>query len=241
MIFKKFKTYILDLWRNKDYFKLIAVSASSILIMILAVQLLTILISFISKKFEVILLFGTICFVSYWYFQNKGYRYLNNTVKQDKSDSIVEKELLENNYIELRKILFQSLDDCADVLNLIKPVNLSSLDSPSKMIIKGRLYSYQYVVLKKNEVNCQAIKNVLQQRINQKLENFEFEGLRQTKFIYKGFCYPIVQVHSVKEVGEYIHIELVFVNDNYIDLLNLRKNMLLDELYYKNEVYDSDF
>lgn len=237
-MFIKIKEYLLNLWNEKRYGMLIFLLIISALGIVITIQLFAIFVSFIAKKFDLILLLGTICFVSYWYLKSKNDRLPKEKTKSD--NCFIEEELHENNYILLRKCLFQLLEDSADILNL-KKSRVSELDSPSKIIVKGNLYTYQYIVLKKGDIDCKTIENVLQQRINQKLENFEFEGITQTKHIWNGFNYPIIKLHSVKDTGSYIQIELVFTSDKYLELMNARKNLIANEPYNKNEFYDKDF
>jgi hypothetical protein len=240
---KKFKSYISSIWEEKKYLMIALWSVIAIIALVATIELTEMLISFIAEKFDLLIFLGTICFVSYFYLKYKKEEQIARISKVNQNKEVIEKELHENNFICIRKCIFQILDnDISDVLGLKKPIRLSELDSPGKIVVKGNVFLYQFVVLKKsNEVDCNRIKEVLQKEVNEALDNFRLEGIRQTKFIANGVAFPILNVDSVKDMGNYIQLELVWASQDYVDLIETRKNILAEKLNKDNSFDDDDF
>lgn len=239
---KKFKSYFLNIWEEKDYLMMVFWSIIAILALVATIELLDILISFIAEKFDLLIICATIMTVCSFYFKHKNKEKLTKIAKQNQANKIVETEIHENNYIIVRRCIFEILDNgLSDILGLKKINRLSELDSPSKIVIKGDVFFYQFVALKKSdEVDCNSIKEILQKEINEALDNFKL-GIRQTKFISNGKAFPILNVDSVKDLGNYIQLELAWASDDYVDLLEARKNLLAEKLDEDNNFYDDDF
>lgn len=242
-MYKKIKDKIHEAWLKKDYLKLLGWTLLIGLVIVVGLELISIFISFIAEKFDLLVICTTIVVVWYLYLKHVKQERIEKNSKQNETNKIVEKELHENNYICIRKCLFDILNnDISEVLGLKKPARLSELDAPGKIVIKGNVFLYQFIVLKKsNKVECNRIKDILQKEVIEALDNFRFEGIRQTKFILNGNVFPILNVDSVKDVGNYIQLELVWANEDYVDLIETRKNLLTEKLNEETSLYDTDF
>ncbi len=240
---ERVKRELYEAWLKKDYLMLIiwtliigsSIAGSLKLIWIFAI--------FIAGKFELLIICGTIVLIWFLYLKFIKQEKIAKKSKQNQTNKIIEKELHENNYICIRKCLFDILDnDISEVLGLKKPARLSELDAPGKITVKGNVFLYQFVMLKKsNEIDCNSIKEILQKEINEALDNFRIAGIRQTKFISNGVAIHILNVDSVKDLGNYIQLELVWASDDYVDLIETRKNILAEKLNEDNSFYDTDF
>lgn len=244
-MYKNFKAYIINLYKSKNYPMIVIWSIIGVLTSLIAAEfsseIFMSLLNFLDKKIGGILFFLGTCYIANSYMKNLREKNNKKISEENKNKQIISREANSNNYIALRKCLFELLTETAEVLNLQCPQNLSSLDSPTKFIEKGELCVYQYIVLKKGEADVKSIENVLRTSIHTKLRNFTFEGIKQTSHIYDGFSYDIIQLYQVKDIGSYIQIELYFANDKTIDLINKRKRLLMDELYHDLDNNDNDF
>lgn len=164
-------------------------------------------------------------------------------IKQIKAEEYeIERTLAESNYSIVRQCLFSIISENADALHLAKPTTLSELDSPSRIIRKGTVMMYQYLTLKKGDVDTIVIKEIIQTRITQKLLAQEFSGITQTTYIYNGKAYPLLYIDEIQDQGAYIQIDMAWVNDNYCNhLQNKAYTKLQNQKPINANINDRDF
>ncbi|WP_160690741.1 hypothetical protein [Clostridium sp. C2-6-12] len=201
---------------------------------------------FVEQRFDEILVIvgGYVMFYLWWKDKTKNREEKNMKLLKDSSlaKENNEKVLCESNYVTIRQCLFSTLLENAEILNLKKPEKLSELDSPSKIISKGNVYMCQFVLVKNGEINSDKIQEMLQLRIVQKLNTFEYAGIQQTSFIYNGNAYPILLIDEVCDNGTFVQIDITWASEKYCDLLNTRAHAKMQQLQPRNvNVYDKDF
>lgn len=243
---KKFRM----LYTNKNYLVLILYMIVTLILALMAIALVSVIIeqlfSFIAKRLEILAI--TIIPSIMIYFGLRGRKQVQlqeqqNAIAQALAEQqSAERALCENNYSIVRQILFNILIDSSEILNLVKPTRLSELDSPSRTVLKGNVYMCQFVVVKKGEAIQEKVKEMLQLRINQKLNAQEFAGIVQTTYIYNGIAYPILYVDQVSNSGAYVQIDIAWVSENYCNLLSTRAHAKFQNMQPpNNNLHDKDF
>lgn len=203
--------------------------------------------SFLASRFEaVIAIVGAYVLIFLWYRdkeRKKQAQIQSALMEKTSAQQSAEKALAESNYSVIRQCLFSTLSEYADIVGLVKPVRLSEIDSPCRVILKGNTYMTQYVVPKKSEsVSAEKIKEMLQIRIAQKLTALEFAGITQTNHIYNGRAYPILCIDEVRDNGSYVQIDMAWASDSYCNLLDSRAQAKIENLKPPSMSYhDKDF
>ncbi|NLT62938.1 MAG: hypothetical protein GXY01_00540 [Clostridiales bacterium] len=167
---------------------------------------------FISVKFDVIFwgIIVVVC-IKAWLDKRKSTREPEPAVSTAPDTST-----LENDYSVIRSCLFDILPGVCDPLNIVKPVRLEDLNSPSPHIQRGNCVLYEFLVLKKGAVDTAVCKSVIQTKVTQYLQAGLFSGVTQAVFISKaGRSYPILCIDSVKDVGGHVSILATFCNEQY--------------------------
>ena len=83
----------------------------------------------------------------------------------------------------------------------------------------GSYILLHYVCQKRSDVDTDIIKEVLNNRIAQKLRADEFHHLSETYCNYDGRYYPIIMVDDVVDVKAYVNIDMVMTNEAYCEHL----------------------
>lgn len=246
----KFTKKLQELYREKNYPKLIPLSVAALLASFLLIAITYYIVmhvfSFIAMRFEAVLIIvGAYVTLILWWKDKQRKRTeqeqsaLSQTIMAEQT---AEKALCESNYNTTRQCLYSTLSENAGILNLQKPDRLSELDSPSKTVQKGNIYMCQFVVVKNGECSPEKIKEMLQMRITQKLSAQEFCGITQTTYIYNGIAYPILCIDEVRDNGTYVQIDIAWASENYCNLLNMRAQARVQNMNPPNTVYhDGDF
>ena len=125
----------------------------------------------------------------------------------------------ENNYSAVGKCLFAVLKDAAATLSLVAPTSLSDLEPQIRVSDNGSYILLHYVCQKRSDVDTDIIKEVLNNRIAQKLRADEFHHLSDTYCNYDGRNYPIIMVDDVIDVKAYVNIDMVMTNKAYCEHL----------------------
>lgn len=239
-----------ELYREKNYIKLVAASVATLLVAFLLVALTycigTQIFFFLAKRFEAVIAIVGGYIMLYLWWRDKQKRQ-QEEIQNSLAEAVIaqqssEKALCENNYSTVRQCLFSVLSEYADILNLVKPEIESELNCHPKTAFKGNVYVCQFLVPKMGEANPGKIKEILQTRIRQKLSAFEFAGIAQTNYIYKGIAYPILCVDDVRDTGIHVQIDMAWASERYCSLLDSREYARMQHLQPPiNNFHDKDF
>lgn len=241
---------LLLLYHEKKYGKL---ASYSLLLLIIAIVIIWITCSIIFRIYDFFAMHfnGILCIIcafamAYYYSYNnkkkKNEQIHNERENNNIIDENTEKEIAENNYIIIRRCLFAVINEVYDIIGVKKLDSLSELNAPSHLTRRADILMYKFFALKQKDVNTSTIKKVLQQRINQKLLDFEFPDIKQNNFIYSGKAYPMLNIYEVTDESEYIQIVVSWASKQYFDLLSIRRNNIMNSnLIINNNFNDDDF
>lgn len=133
--------------------------------------------------------------------------------KLDQAVALQKKAKANRNYSDLANVLFPILLPLCDMLSLQRGDSPKSLYAGNGIMDNATFYAYRYQALKRGEVNCDTIKSVLQSEIDNKLES-NVLGFSVKKHVFEGATFSILQVLDVSDVGNYVFIDVVLVDDN---------------------------
>lgn len=137
-------------------------------------------------------------------------------VVQDTSIMEYDPITLEATYKIIRKNLCSVLGDIGEIVKLRKPATLSQLDAPTHFDIISKAVVYHFLALKQSdEIDTFNIIGILQNAIEQRLNNNELEGITQTIFFYNGQAYPSIMIDNVKDLGNYVQIDVAIASEFY--------------------------
>lgn len=252
---KRYVNYIKNLYISKDYSNFmwhsIACLLTCLLVIFIVITSIVKFIAFFNLHFDTIAMcIAVYCFLFFSareYLQGKREERLRLDELQAELDEQTllselkaEKALAETNYYIVRNFLFSVVNEIGSTLNLAKVNSPSELDSPSKIITKSNVTMYEFLILKTSEVDVDAIKEVLQTRITQKILANEL-SLSQKNFIYDGKAYPILIIDSVSNRGNYVEVDIAWASNRYCEMLKLRHLALLENNSAITNFKDGDF
>lgn len=242
--------YLKSLWTKQRYTKFGVCCALLLCGFIFLCLLLTTafiaLQGFMARHIEPIMLSAFALAVIFYYLKERTEERQKAQVEMarqaQESTAFAEQALAENGYEIVRECLYKVLSDISDTIGLVRPDHLSQLDSPARYVKKGNVLFYQLVANKKEVViDPNAVKQVLQMRISQRLNAQEFSGITQATYIYKGKPYPILYVDEVVDVGNYIQIDITWVGDTYCEYLRSKTILAREGTQPPTNPRDSDF
>jgi len=129
-----------------------------------------------------------------------------------------EKLYLEDNYSRLQTLLYQAINDTADITHIPQLQTISALEAPTHWIQTNGFYVYQYLVAKDSRIiNINMIKDILNNRIRQALYAGEVIGITQAVYSSDsdGRSYPKITIDSISDAGTFLQINLVMVCETY--------------------------
>lgn len=202
----------------------------------------------IANNFETIVSGLVIVIVAYFlihefFASRKELRLQNNAHKKEVKEAAEkqqhEKNLLtaENNYAVVGKCLFTVLKEAGATLNLVPPNSLVDLEPQTRVSDNGGYVLLHYVCQIHGDVDVDLIKEVLNNRISQKLRADEFHYLSEPYCLYEGRSYPIIMVDDVVDVKSYVNIDMVMTNKAYCE--HLRNKSIAASNYFATN--DNDF
>ncbi len=248
--FNKFIDTILQLCEKRKWGQLaltLILSGICLSVMVLlSVWVIEGITSFISKNFDAIMAALFICFLLIYGIWSKlderKTAQVHLAEQRTMAAAELERAIAENTYIIVRQCIFSVLLEKANAIGLIKPVSLSDLDSPARLIDRNGFVLCQYIAMKQSEfVETALIAEYLQNRVTQRLNNGEFSEIPSRSFVYEGRAYPAVYIDSVADAGAYIQINAVLVNDAYCRHLQNRQFAKTNNLGILPAPRDSDF
>ena len=218
--------YIKNLIKNKNYKKLILISVIALGLAVGAVLSALAVGKFLIEKSDTIILGGSVIVVAVYFinrfFQNRSEEqqrkrqlFLDKQVQVEKQNDEAKKIAAETSYNVVRECLYLVLRDTAESLKLIKPVSVSSIDTPYHFIDKGTYILLCYKCQKNGICDVDMAKNILNERFRQKLSENEFPTVKEKNVYFEGRYYPIFLVDSVTDVDDYVNINVAICNENY--------------------------
>ncbi len=243
-------TFLRKLFDDKKYAQLtvmvvtgVIATAIALVIIILGIKTIA---SFVINNIEIVMLIlGALLFIIIWITdRNKK----NVELRQQEEEKIrymaevSERTFLENKYNLTRNMIYLTIKDTSEILKIEKPKRVEDLDLPERNQKKKNYFINQFIVLKNGEIDPIEVKEILQIKITQKLNSFDFPGINQNIYIYEGHIYPILMIDEVHDFGRYLYLDVVWVSERYCKLVNNRLIARQLELERKsNIVVDKDF
>lgn len=214
---------------NKSHLKTALIILSGIVLIALLLLIAFGIGKLLTEKFEVIAVGGLILSIAIYYINkrfkiNKESRLQNAVLGKEVTNAAeqqhkINPETAENNYISVRQCIFTVLREAGTTLNLVPPTSTTDIDSQIRFSDKGSYVLLHYICQKHGNVDVGVIREVLNNRIYQKLRSDEFNHLSETFYLYEGRSYPIIMIDNIIDVGAYINIDVVVSNKDYCEHL----------------------
>lgn len=123
---------------------------------------------------------------------------------------------LENTYKLVRAGMCYVVGELADIIAVRKPASHSQMDAPTHYDIVSNVPIYHLLVAKTGGmIDTYTITGILQNAIEQKLNNNEFNGISQAVFFYNGQVYPAIMVDKVLDCGNMLQIDIAIASEYY--------------------------
>ncbi|MDR1688868.1 MAG: hypothetical protein LBS21_09710 [Clostridiales bacterium] len=139
----------------------------------------------------------------------------------EKEKSKLSTSQLEYNYKMFRTHLFRILSsDLTTALNLVKPKFPIGLDSPVRWGFIGSTAVYHYIMIINDiseAVDTELIKNTIQLKINQALENGRIDGAEASSKLYGDYAMPRIWLDEVTQSKNLLEFDVVFVDKDYAE------------------------
>ena len=164
-------------------------------------------------------------------------------VRIQKSESTIEYDTitLESTYKRIREGMFHIIIEIADLIGVKKPASFSQMDAPTHYDIITNVPVYHLLVAKTGSENdVYTVMGLLQNVLEQKLNNNEFNGITQTVFFYNGQAYPSIMIDNVRNLGNMLQIDVVIVSGHYCRYRERRIHEQLNKNLFDNP-RDDDF
>lgn len=221
--------------------KLVALVVVSVCMVLCLIWLVTLVYEYID--YIIIVVGGIACIIAL-------FRSLasNKQVKQEKSSLQTQQSFmqydpitLENTYKLVRAGMCYVIGELADVIGVRKPASHSQMDAPTHFDIVANVPIYHILVAKMTSKNdTYTIMGILQNAIEQKLNNNEFNGIAQAVFFYNGQAYPSIMVDKVLDCGNMLQIDIAIASEYYC---KYREQRIYNSLNTSNTgiVHDKEF
>lgn len=245
---KKIWEEVNDCIKSKNYNLLFWYGLLFMSISFLVVLLFYIAITFIGNNLEAIITISCIFFfvISMWIERKDKKERERASILQANAEknAFFEQEQAEQNYKLLHKVVFVILTELHEVLKIKQPQFMSEVVAETQTYQKGNTIYYQYCCLQSEEepLDTTAFRDIMQQRISQKLLAGELYGITQSVYVYEGRTYPLIRVVDVEKVGINLYITLTIVNEEYCKEMKfkaLAKQQIIKQ--QRLEISDKDF
>jgi len=123
----------------------------------------------------------------------------------------------DDDYIRLRRSLYQALSNTASVMGLAIPTYDGELSPPERTFhyMRGNVPIHQYFCLKTvDAINKHKIKTILQKRFEQMESNLELPTANPKGYLFQGRYFCSILVMDVKDSGGFVEIDLAFASDS---------------------------
>ena len=146
-----------------------------------------------------------------------------NTLHEQTTSLQYDPITLENTYKLLRTGLCSVIGEIFEVIYVKKPVSYTQMDAPIHYDIVANVPIYHLLVAKTGkEIDTYMVLGILQNSIEQKLNNNEFNGITQAVFFYNGRAYPSIMVDKVLDCGNMIQIDIAVASEYYCKYREMR-------------------
>lgn len=148
---------------------------------------------------------------------------------------------LESTYKRIREGMFHIITETADLIGVKKPTSSSQMDAPTHYDIISNVPVYHLLVAKiGGENDVYTIMGLLQNVLEQKLNDNEFNGISQTVFFHNGQAYPSIMIDNVRNLGNMLQIDVVIVSGHYCRYRERRMHEQINKNLFDNP-RDDDF
>lgn len=177
------------------------------------------LLDFLSAKFEIILFVaGSVVLVSKWI--NGKQQERKEVLAAQRSREQLESELAhqaigESTYLTARQAMYSILTSVAPSCGLQTPEGLSSIEAPRHFISRDGILLFQFVAVKRGEINIRTITTLIETRIQQMANAHEL-NFEPSTLVVLGQVYSAIMVDQIHDYGSYIQIDVVFTTERYI-------------------------
>ena len=148
---------------------------------------------------------------------------------------------LESTYRLLRKTLCSIVGDVSEIIKVRKPTTLSQMDCPTHFDVISKAVIYHLLLTKTSEdFDALGASGILQNAIEQRLNNNEVDGITQTAYFYNGQVVPSIMIDNVREMGNYVQIDVAIASDYYC---KYRERRIYENMNSSDSanVHDRDF
>lgn len=228
---------------DKKYINLVVYALLSLLVL----YGLLITVKYVKENFKAVVFVAVVlwCLISSYIDKKHKKKELVHNMKNevDQKQAIIEQEETEVTYAILQKELYVVFGELNEVLKIKRPQSLSEIVIPNSIFQRNNINYYQFCCLQSdNEVlDNVTFKDLLQQRITQRLMAFEVYGLKQSFYVYEGRTYPLIKVIEVENIGINIYITVTIVNEMFCKEEWL-KALVKKEQYHRHiDTGDRDF
>lgn len=177
------------------------------------------LLDFLSAKFEIILFVsGSVVLVSKWI--NGKQQERKEVLAAQRSREQLESELAhqaigESTYLTARQAMYSILTSVAPSCGLQTPEGLSSIEAPRHFISRDGILLFQFVAVKRGEINIRTITTLIETRIQQMANAHEL-NFEPSTLVVLGQVYSAIMVDQIHDYGSYVQIDVVFTTERYI-------------------------
>jgi hypothetical protein len=121
----------------------------------------------------------------------------------------------ESTYLTARQAMYEILTSIAPSCNLQAPEGLSSIEAPRHFISRDDMLIFQFVAVKRTEVNIRTMTALIEGRIQQMANAHEL-NFEPSTLVILGQVYSAIMVDSIHDYGSYVQIDIVFTTERYI-------------------------
>jgi hypothetical protein len=200
---------------------LLALSAFAALVMLIWLATIGIghVLDFLTAKFDIIATLAVCGGVATVWIKGRQQQRQDELVKQHNREQL-ENELAhqalgESTYLTARQAMYTILSSIAPSCNLQIPEGLSSIEAPRHFISRDDMLIFQFVAVKRGEVNIRTITTLIEARIQQMANAHELNFEPSTLVIF-GRVYSAIMVDHIHDDGSYVQIDIVFTTERYI-------------------------
>ncbi|WP_306569049.1 hypothetical protein [Faecalispora jeddahensis] len=176
-------------------------------------------ISFVSLNIWTLLGFGVVTVWGVVYIKDIRRERLENKEHQ----RLVERQLInqesqrtaQDNWTQVRAILYNVLQDVGKLCNIQPPVDLSSLDAPVNFSVQNEVLFFHFSLLKNGDLDVRKAKALIQDRVRQQAYSGQL-GIQPSTIIYRGKSFPILMVDKLDDFTTHAQITLAWSSPEYL-------------------------
>lgn len=152
--------------------------------------------------------------------------------------------ILEDNYETVSKLMAIAINDVADVLKLKRIESSGDMTAGVPWVRRNTFVLYLFAVLKTSQdtvIDTSKFKDLLNRKIQQKLDSGTFPGLVQTRYVSSGgISLPLLIVDEVTDTMDgYLNLYVAWVGEDYAQYYmakRMRRPVLIDGARNRKDV-----